>query len=384
MSSDPRSVRLAIDIGGTFTDLALEAPGGLFTAKVLTTPAKPEEGVMTGIGLLLQDSKMDPAAIGLVIHGTTLATNALIERKGAKTALVVTAGHRDSVEMAYENRFAQYDIMADRPAPLVPRSRRWPVVERCNWRGEVLVPLDEASLDALLPRIETERIEALAIGLLHSYANPEHEERIAERLAAAFPDLAISRSSEICPEVREYERQSTTCANAYVQPLMARYLQALEGLLREAGLTAPFFLMTSGGGLATLETALRHPIRLVESGPAGGAILASRIARECALDQVLSYDMGGTTAKICLIDEGEPLLSRRFEVDRAYRFMKGSGLPLKIPVIEMVEIGAGGGSIAHLDAVGKLAVGPESAGADPGPVCYDRGGKARPSPMQTF
>ena len=374
MTSSSPGTRLAVDIGGTFTDLALQSPEGLTTAKVLTTPAAPEEGVMAGIELVLAEAGVEASAVGLLIHGTTLATNALIERKGAKTALIVSEGHRDSVEMAYENRFAQYDLMADRPPPLVPRALRWPVSERMNWRGEALVALDEASVTALLPRIEAEGIESLAIGLLHAYASPAHEQRVAAIIRAAFPDLALSLSSEICPEIREYERQSTTCANAYVQPLMARYLKALEDRLGARGLACPFFLMTSGGGLATLETAVRHPIRLVESGPAGGAILASRIARECGLDQVLSYDMGGTTAKICLIDEGEPLLSRRFEVGRAYRFMKGSGLPLKIPVIEMVEIGAGGGSIAHLDAVGKLAVGPESAGADPGPACYDQGG----------
>ncbi len=376
MTANTPSVRLAVDIGGTFTDLVLEAPGGLTTAKVLTTPGAPEEGVMAGIETVLAEAGIAPGAVELLIHGTTLATNALIERKGAKTALIVTEGHRDSVEMAYENRFAQYDLMADRPAPLVPRARRWPVGERINWRGETLVELDEESVAALLPRIAAEGIESLAIGLLHSYANPDHEQRVAALVRDAYPDLAISLSSTICPEIREYERQSTTCANAYVQPLMARYLTALDERLQARGIACPFFLMTSGGGLATLATAIEHPIRLVESGPAGGAILASRIARECGLDQVVSYDMGGTTAKICLIDGGEPLLSRRFEVDRAYRFMKGSGLPLKIPVIEMVEIGAGGGSIAQLDAVGKLAVGPESAGADPGPACYDRGGAA--------
>jgi N-methylhydantoinase A len=368
------TVRLAVDIGGTFTDLVLAVGDRLTTAKVLTTTDAPEAGVMAGIDQVFDAAGVEAAAVQVLIHGTTLATNAIIERKGARTALIVTEGHRDALEMAYENRFAQYDIMADRPRPLVPRALRWPVRERLNWRGEVLVPLDDDSVAGLLPRIEAERIESVAIGLLHAYANGAHERRVADIIRAAFPSLALSLSSEVCPEVREYDRQSTTCANAYVQPKMVRYLEALAARLHERGLTCPFFLMTSGGGIARLEMAVRHPIRLVESGPAGGAILASLVARDCGLAEVVSYDMGGTTAKICLIDDGKPLHSRHFEVDRAYRFMKGSGLPLKIPVIEMVEIGAGGGSIARVDAVGKLAVGPESAGADPGPACYDRGG----------
>ena len=372
--------RLSVDIGGTFTDLALERENKLHTAKVLTTPAQPEEGVMRGVEALISEFDIDPGEIEIFIHGTTLATNALIERKGARTALITTEGHRDSLEMAYENRFAQYDIMADRPPPLVPRHLRWPVRERQDWRGEALLPLDEKSVEALLPRIEAQSIEAVAIGLLHAYADPSHERRVAEIIANAYPALPLSLSSEVCPEIREYERQSTTVANAYVQPLMARYLRALDDAMKARGFSCPFFLMTSGGGLTTLETAIRFPVRLVESGPAGGAILAARIARECALAEAVSFDMGGTTAKICLIDDGTPLLSRFFEVARAYRYMKGSGLPLKIPVIEMVEIGAGGGSIASVDTVGRLAIGPESAGADPGPACYDRGG---PEPTVT-
>ena len=368
------TVRLAIDIGGTFTDVVLQSRGQLTTAKVLTTERAPDEGVMAGVALVLDEAGVAPADVQLTIHGTTLATNVIIQRNGARTALIVSEGHRDSLEMAHENRFAQYDIMADGPEPLVPRALRWPVRERLNWRGEVLTPLDEASVETLLPRIAEDRIEALAIGLLHSYANPAHERGVAEVVRRAYPDLAISLSSGVCPEIREYERQSTTCANAYVQPLMTRYLSSLAARLARYGIAAPFLMMTSGGGLATLESAIAYPVRLVESGPAGGAILAARVAAECGLDRVVSYDMGGTTAKICLIDDGRPLTSRRCEVARAYRFMKGSGHPLTVPVIEMVEIGAGGGSIARRDAVGKLAVGPESAGADPGPACYGRGG----------
>ena len=368
--------RLAVDIGGTFTDVALEKNGQVSTAKVLTTPDQPAEGFLAGIAKVLEDTGTAPAEVGLILHGTTLATNALIERKGSRTALIVTEGHRDSLEMAYENRFAQYDLEAERPATLVPRDLRWPVRERCSWRGEVLTPLDEASVKAWLPEIERQGIDSLAVGLLHGYANPDHERRIAEIVAAAYPDLPVTLASDVCPEVREYDRLSTTCANAYVRPLMARYLAEVAERLRAAGFACPCLAMTSGGNLVTLETAARYPVRLVESGPAGGAILACHIAKSLGEERVISFDMGGTTAKICLIDGGEPQLSRSFEVDRAHRFMKGSGLPVKIPVVEMVEIGAGGGSIARVDALGRVAVGPESAGAAPGPVCYGRGGTA--------
>ncbi len=367
--------RLAVDIGGTFTDIALERDGRVHTAKVLTTPAQPAEGFLAGIARVLAETGTAPGEVGLILHGTTLATNALIERKGARTALIVTEGHRDSLEMAYENRFAQYDLEAERPAPLVPRDLRWPVRERCSWRGEVLRPLDEASVEAWLPELERRGVESLAVGLLHGYANPAQERRIAEILRAARPDLPVTLASDICPEVREYDRQSTACANAYIRPLMARYLAEVDRRLAAAGFACPCLVMTSGGNLVTLETAALYPIRLVESGPAGGAILASHIARSLGEDRVLSFDMGGTTAKICLIDQGAPQLSRSFEIDRAHRFMKGSGLPVKVPVVEMVEIGAGGGSVARVDALGRVAVGPESAGADPGPVCYGRGGE---------
>ncbi len=374
MTAASGPARLAVDIGGTFTDVVLEANGRQVTVKVLTTPDNPEQGVLDGVAKAMAEAGAQAAEVGLIIHGTTLATNALIERKGAKTALIVTEGLRDSVEMAYENRFEQYDINIDRPDPLVPRYLRWPVTERLNAAGEVLRPLDEASVAALAPKLAEHGIESLAIGLIHSYANPTHERRVAEILGAAAPELSITLSSEVCPEIREYERQSTTCANAYVRPLMARYLTRLERDLRARGFACPFLLMTSGGGLTGFDTAVAFPIRLVESGPAGGAILASRIASECGLDRVLSFDMGGTTAKICLIDDAAPLTSRSFEVARAYRFMKGSGLPLRIPAIEMVEIGAGGGSIASVDALERINVGPESAGAEPGPACYGRGG----------
>lgn len=374
MAETGAGARLAVDIGGTFTDVVLEAGGKQTTAKVLTTPSAPEEGVLTGVERALTAANVKPSDVSILIHGTTLATNAIIERKGAKIGLIATDGHRDAVEMALENRFEQYDINIDRPPPLAPRQLRWTVKERLNVAGEALVPLDDASVEALLPEIGRHGIEALAVGLLHAYANPAHEERVREIVRGAYPDLPISLSAEVCPEIREYERQSTTCANAYVQPKMAGYLTELDARLTALGFNCPFLLMTSGGGLTTLENAIRFPIRLVESGPAGGAILAAEIAAETGLDRVVSYDMGGTTAKICLIDDGEPLSTRTFEVARAYRNKKGSGLPVRIPAIEMVEIGAGGGSIAHVDGMGRLGVGPESAGSDPGPACYDLGG----------
>ena len=368
--------RLAVDIGGTFTDIAVESDAGLFTHKVLTTPRNPEQGVLAGVRAALDDTGLAPDAFGLIIHGTTLATNAIIERKGARTALIVTEGFRDVVEMAFENRFEQYDIFMDRPPPLVPRHLRLAVRERIDARGDTLIPLDLESLAPAVEAMRREEVGSVAIGLMHSYIDPRHERAVAEALAAELPDVSITLSSEVSPEIREYERWSTAAANAYVQPLMSRYLADLDRALREMGFVCPLNLMTSGGGLATLETGRRFPIRLVESGPAGGAILAARIARECELDRVLSFDMGGTTAKICLIDEAEPQQSRSFEVARQYRFLKGSGLPLRIPVIEMVEIGAGGGSIARVDTLSRINVGPDSAGSEPGPACYARGGTA--------
>jgi len=368
------TTRLAIDIGGTFTDLVLDRDGAQVSLKLLTTPARPADGIMRGIELILGETATAAAEVDLILHGTTLATNALIERKGAVTALIVTEGHRDSVEMAYENRFDQYDIDADRPPPLVPRALRLAVHERIDYRGRVLTALDDGSVEALTPGLREAGVESVAIGLLHAYANPAHEQRVAEIIAAALPDLSISLSSEVCPEIREYERQSTTCANAYIRLLMEGYLADLESRLNSDGFHCPLLLMTSGGNVVTMETAIRYPIRLVESGPAGGAIMAAHIARRLGEDRVFSFDMGGTTAKICLIDHGEPLLSRGFEVARAHRFMKGSGLPIKVPVVEMVEIGAGGGSIAVIDGLERIRVGPQSAASDPGPACYGLGG----------
>lgn len=369
-------IKLAADIGGTFTDIVLEAGKKRFSGKVLTTTEAPELGVLEGIKLVLDEAQIAPKDITVVIHGTTLATNALIERKGAKTAFITTEGFRDIIEQGYEKRFDHYDLMIDRPAPLVPRTRRYTVRERLAVTGDVLIPLDESGVAEIAEKIIAENVGAVAIGLLHAYAHDAHEKRIRDLLRAKLPkNVTICVSSEVAPEIREYERFSTTVANAYVRPLMSGYLTRFGDALREMGMNAPLFLMMSGGGLTTLETAARFPIRLVESGPAGGAILAGRIAQECGLKEVLSFDMGGTTAKICLLTDGEPERARKFEIARAYRDMKGSGLPVRIPVIEMVEIGAGGGSIARVDKLGRITVGPDSAGSTPGPVCYGRGGE---------
>ncbi len=369
-----QAARLAVDIGGTFTDLALEHAGQRTTIKVLTTQAAPEQGVLDGVRSVLTAAHMTAAEVGIVIHGTTLATNAIIERKGARTALITTEGFRDVIAMGNESRYDQYDLNITLPEPLVPRHLRLGVPERLDNEGKVLLPLDEAAVHALLPALRDADVQSIAIGFLHAFVNPRHEQQARDILAEALPDIPLSLSSEVSPEMREWERFSTTVANAYVQPMMARYLRKLEAGLRDLGVAAPLFLMLSGGGLTTIETACRFPVRLVESGPAGGAIFSGSIARQCGLTDVLSFDMGGTTAKICLIDDYKPQTARAFEVARVGRFRKGSGLPLRIPVLEMVEIGAGGGSLAHVDAMGRIAVGPESAGADPGPACYGHGG----------
>ena len=366
--------RIGVDIGGTFTDVALEVGHRRFTAKTLTTSRAPEEGVLVALRSVLSEAGVDPGEVGVVIHGTTLATNALIERKGAKTALLTTEGFRDVVEIRHENRFEQYDVNIDLPLPLVPRRRRLPICERINARGEILQVLDESSVARAIETLAAEDVEAVAIGFLHSFTNPAHEHRVGDAIARALPNIAVTLSSDVSPEMREYERFSTACANAYLQPMIGRYLANLERNLQRAGFRCPMLLMTSGGGITSVETAIRFPVRLVESGPAGGAIFASCVARQNGLDEVVSFDMGGTTAKICLIDKAQPQTARAFEVARIYRFLKGSGLPLRIPVIEMVEIGAGGGSIARVDTLGRIVVGPDSAGSDPGPVCYGRGG----------
>ncbi len=368
------SSRLAVDIGGTFTDVVLETGTTSHSIKILTTPDAPERAVMEGVRAILAEAKCRPQDVTLVVHGTTLATNALIERKGARTALVTTEGFRDSVEMAWEHRFEQYDIYMERPQPLVPRDLRFGVPERVASDGAVLLALDEAAVHRVAAQLKAEKIEAVAVCFLHSFTNEAHERRTGAILAEALPGVAISLSCEVCPEIREYERTSTTIANAYVLPRMAGYLGQLEADLKKEGIAGPLLLMMSSGGITTVDTARRYPVRLVESGPAGGAILARTVAAENDARRAVAFDMGGTTAKLTLLDDLELQRSRQFEVARAYRFVQGSGLPVRIPVIELVEIGAGGGSIARLDALGRIQVGPDSAGSVPGPASYGRGG----------
>jgi N-methylhydantoinase A len=374
MSATGDSARLAVDIGGTFTDAVLEVGPRRHTAKVLTTPAAPEEAVLSATRTVLALAGLAFKDLGFFVHGTTLATNAIIERKGAKTALIATEGFRDVLEIGDEGRYDQYDVLIDKPKHLAPRHLRFTVPERVDVHGKVLAPLEEGAVRAVAAKLKADGIESAAIALIHSYANAAHERRVREILAAELPSVQVTLSSEACPEIREYERTSTTVVNAYVQPLMAGYLERLRELLLAEGYAAPIHMMTSGGSLMSLEAALRFPVRLVESGPAGGAILAAHTAAERNEPRVLSFDMGGTTAKIALIKDFVPFKGRTFEVDRAARFLKGSGLPVRIPVIDMVEIGAGGGSIARVDSMRRITVGPDSAGADPGPACYGRGG----------
>ena len=368
------SIRLAADIGGTFTDIALEAPGGLYTTKVLTTSLEPATAVLDGVARVLADAALTPEDVDVFVHGTTLATNALIERKGARTALLTTAGMRDSIEMAHENRFEQYDLAMVRPDPLVPRDLRIGIPGRLASNGAVLQDLDTDAVLHSVHQLQKLDVESIAIGFLHSYLNPSHEIQAAEIVHSHWPEVTLSLSSEVCPEIREYERFSTTCANAYIQPLLTKYLTDLEARRRLLGMDCPMLLMQSGGGLGTLEDALQFPVRLVESGPAGGALLSAELTKSFQIDKALSFDMGGTTAKLCIINNGQPRTSREFEVGREYRFLAGSGLPLRLPVIEMVEIGAGGSSVAKLDELSRIAVGPHSAGSEPGPACYGRGG----------
>ncbi len=372
MTSHPQ-IRLGADIGGTFTDIVLDVRGRLFSTKLLTTYAAPEQAILDGIALLTREAGITPADLGLVIHGTTLATNALIERRGARVAFVTTEGFRDVIEMRTENRFDQYDLSLRLPPPLVPREDRFTVAGRIGARGDELRALDEAALDTLGDVLAEGGFGAVAIGFLHAYANPGHERRAREILSRKV-GVPISLSSEVSPQMREFERFNTVCANAYVRPLMADYLGRFQVRLGEMGAGCPIFMIHSGGGLVSLETAAEFPVRLIESGPAGGAIFAADIARRFDLGKVVSYDMGGTTAKICLIDGSRPRTARSFEVARTTRFRKGSGMPISIPVIEMIEIGAGGGSIAWVDAMGRIQTGPESAGSEPGPACYQRGG----------
>ncbi len=370
------ALRLAIDIGGTFTDTVLVEGEDriLASTKTLTTHQNPADGAMEGARRVMAATGRSLSQVTGFIHGTTLATNALIERRGAVVATICTEGFRDILDIGYERRYSQYDINLEKPDLLVPRERSFVIRERMSAEGDVLIPLDEAQIDDLLAELDASGAGAVAICLMHAYANPAHERRLRDLLARHRPGLTVSISSDVSPEAREFDRLCTTVANAYIQPLMQSYLARFVDQFEAEGVTCPILMMTAGGGMCTVETAARFPIRLVESGPAGGAILAARIAARAGLDQVLSFDVGGTTAKLCLIDGARPQTSRAFEIARAARFIKGSGMPVRIPVIEMIEIGAGGGSIAGVDRLGRLTVGPQSAGSEPGPVAFMRGG----------
>jgi len=368
------SVRLGVDIGGTFTDVVLEKDGVPFSIKVLTTYSAPENAIIDGMYQVCAKAGVTPAQIDQIIHGTTLATNALIERRGAKTALITTEGFRDVIEMRTESRFEQYDLNLNLPDPLLPRQMRFTVAGRVDASGKILIDMDRAEVEAIVDQIAEGGFESVAVGLIHSYLNPTHEQLVRDVLAEKLPNVAVSISSEVSPQMREYERFNTVVANAYIKPLMASYLSRLGDRLNDEGVSCRIFLMHSGGGVISIQNAADFPVRLVESGPAGGAVFAAHIAARYGLDKVLSFDMGGTTAKICLIKNQTPKTSRVFEVARTYRFKKGSGMPISIPVIDMVEIGAGGGSLAHVDALQQIRVGPKSAGSEPGPACYGRHG----------
>ncbi|MDX1108079.1 hydantoinase/oxoprolinase family protein [Sinorhizobium medicae] len=375
MAKDGNQIRVGVDIGGTFTDVAMEVGTTLHSIKVLTDYSFPENAIVKGIRQVAELARVDLAEIDTIIHGTTLATNALIERRGAKTAFITTKGFRDVIEMRTESRFEQYDLDIVLPAPLVPRNERFVLDERIGADGSVLRALDLSEVDALCDRIVAAGYESVAIGFIHSYLNGVHEQAVRDRLLAKKPDISVSVSSEVSPQMREFQRFNTVCANAFVKPLMASYLNRLVGRLTEEGTRCPVFMIHSGGGIISVESAIEFPVRLLESGPAGGAIFAAHIASSYGLNQVLSYDMGGTTAKICLIEKMTPKTSKTFEVARTWRFKKGSGMPISIPVIEMVEIGAGGGSVATVDSMRQIRVGPHSAGSEPGPACYGRGGE---------
>ena len=367
-------MRLAIDIGGTFTDIVLEDKTNLFTKKVLTSSSQPEVAVIQGVVELLHENNINSSDIKMIIHGTTLATNAIIERKGAKTCFITTEGFRDVLDIGYESRFDQYDIFIEKTMSIIPRKHRYVIEERTDINGNIIQPISTKKFHSLVETIKNEKFESIGIGFLHSYANSKNENELKESLLKYLPDVEVSISSDVCPEIREYERFTTTVVNSYIKPLISTYLKKLDTELRQKGFNCPLLLMTSAGTLTNVTSACNNPVRLVESGPAGGAILATSIAGDLKLDKVISFDMGGTTAKITIIENQKAIKAREFEVDRKARFKKGSGLPLRIPVIEMVEIGAGGGSIARVNKLDQIITGPDSAGSNPGPACYSNGG----------
>jgi N-methylhydantoinase A len=370
-------LRLGIDIGGTFTDFVLmdEMSGALHFGKTLTTYPDPSQGIINGMAELLPRIGISAGDLKGIVHGTTLVTNALIERKGAKTAFITTKGFRDVLEIGRELRYDIYDINLTVPEPIVPRNLRYEVSERVNKDGDVLTPLDQAELLGVLEELRGKGINAIAVCYLHSFMNPYNEQKAAALITEHFPEMHVSISSRVMPEIREYERSVVTAMNAYVQPVAEQYLAQLDQELRQTGFAGTLHIIISSGRLTTIEGAKQNPIQMLESGPAGGSMAGIFYGHLIAKPDLLTFDMGGTTAKASTILNHQPQITNQFEVARVRRFKKGSGLPVRIPVIDMIEIGAGGGSIAYVDRLGLLRVGPESAGADPGPVCYGLGGE---------
>src|SRR5579871_897870 len=375
-SSLIKSQRAGVDIGGTFTDLIIvdDETGDFAVNNTLSNPQDPSQAVESALIEALAAGYIPLDEIATIVHGTTLVTNALIERKGDPAALLTTRGFRDSVEIGREARYDLYDLMIENPRPLVPRWLRFDVPQRTLADGSTLEDLDVVYVETLARELWENGIAAVAISFLNSFANPAAERAARDAVLRAAPSMRVSISSEVARSIREFERTSTAIANVYVQTRVERYLRELEARLRRLDYKGNLFMMLSSGGIATLETAVAFPIRLLESGPAAGALAAASYGMACGRADLVSFDMGGTTAKFCVISGGQPLIAQEFEFDRVYRFKKGSGLPAKIPVIELAEIGAGGGSVARVDSLGLLKVGPDSAGADPGPVCYGRGG----------
>ncbi|WP_159590780.1 hydantoinase/oxoprolinase family protein [Hydrogenophaga sp. BPS33] len=377
MDTQESRFKLSCDIGGTFTDFFLvdQRTGEVDSEKCLTTPSDPAQGVLNGIDLLAKRHPNLLAKTDSVLHATTLVINALIERKGARTALITTEGFKDVLEIGREMRYDLYDIFITYPKPLVPRQMRLELRERMNAHGDIICKLDVGQAEGLVTALEREGVESLAVCLLHSYVNPAHEQQLRSFIEARLPRLPVSLSSEVLPEIKEYERTSTTVANAYVKPLVERYIDRLVSRLRDQGFSKKLLIMLSSGGMASTETVSSYPVRIVESGPAAGALAASHVAAVAGFSEnVLAFDMGGTTAKGCVIRNGQIDMAMSFEAARVHRFKKGSGIPLRLPVIDIMEIGAGGGSIAAINELGLLQVGPESAAADPGPACYGLGG----------
>jgi len=374
--STNNNFRIGVDIGGTFTDIVAvkEISGERFNGKVLTTPMNPSEGVLQGVSEIIINHKINPENCR-IIHGTTLVANALIERKGVETALLTTEGFKDVLEIGREWRYDLFSLDLEMPNPIVPRHLRFEVKERLDYKGDILVSLDLNELILIAKRLAKLNIKTLAIVFMHSFKNPIHEELAKNIFNKYAPNINLCLSSSVSPEIGEYERTSTTVANAYVQTIFKSYIDSLVKGLKQIGIKNDLFLMLSDGGIVHQKTAVEYPIRLVQSGPAGGAQAATLYGRSANSNDVLCFDMGGTTAKACLIENGKPSRTTVFEVARVYRFAKGSGLPLQVPVIDMIEIGAGGGSIARIDDMGLIQVGPDSSGSFPGPACYNLGGK---------